>query len=107
MTKISGEKEVTVNHAGCVQLDRFRNKENVLQMFPFTRVSVALLYCLHIRKHGIYTRETPGLYLLVQCENVEKLSLRATYFAVLDGLGMIVFSQLTQAVYYDLSYFTG
>ena len=64
LTKISGEKEVTVNHAGCVQLDRFRNKENVLQMFPFTRVSVALLYCLHIRKHGVYTRETPGLYLL-------------------------------------------
>ena len=64
LTKISGEKEVTVNHAGCVQLDRFCNKENVLQMFPFTRVSVALLCYLHIKKHGIYTRVTPRLYLL-------------------------------------------
>ena len=60
MTKISGEKEVTVNHAGCVQLDRFRNKENVLQMFPFTRVSVALLLLSTYQKtryiHQGYTR---------------------------------------------------
>ena len=106
MTKISGEKEVTVNHAGCVQLDRFRNKENALQMFPFTRVSVSLLCCLS--ENTIYL---PGLHrgciFKVQCENVEKLPLKAIYFAVLDGLGMIVFSQLTQAVYYDLSYFKG
>ena len=39
LTNVSGEKEVTVIHAGYVQLDRFRNKENVLQMFLFTRVS--------------------------------------------------------------------
>lgn len=43
----------------------------------------------------------------VQLENVENFSLGAIYFVVMDGLGMIVFSQLTQALYYDLSYFTG
>ena len=53
---ISGGKEVNVNHAGCVQLPSFRNKEDVLQMFPFPRVNVALLCCLQIRKHGMYTR---------------------------------------------------
>ena len=69
---------------------------------------VLLSYAAYISENTIYT---PGLHqgciFKVQCENVEKLPLKAIYFSVPDGLGMIVFSQLTQAVYYDLSYFTG
>ena len=65
-------------------------------------------YAAYISENTVYT---PGLHqgciFKVKCENVEKRPLKAIYFAVLHGLGMIVFSQLTQAVYYDLSYFTG
>ena len=65
-------------------------------------------YAAYISENTVCTQgKHQSCIFKVQCENVEKLSLRAIYFVVMDGLGVIVFSQLTQALYYDLSYFTG